>query len=122
MTPGRVRDERGSATVWLLALSGLLAVLGAAVVLVGAAVVARHRATTAADLAALAGAGRAVTGDPDPCAAVLTVAEANVAVVDGCTVQLGAVVVVHLHVGVRLGPIGTVHAGARARAGPVPPG
>ena len=45
---------------------GVLAVVGAAAVLVGAAVVARHRATAAADLAALAGAVRAVQGD-DAC-------------------------------------------------------
>ena len=51
-TPG---GERGSATVWVLALSGVLAVLGAACLLVGVAVVARHRAGAAADMAALAG-------------------------------------------------------------------
>ncbi|MCU1604427.1 MAG: hypothetical protein JWP46_892, partial [Modestobacter sp.] len=60
--------ERGSATVWVAALAGLLAAVGMAAVLVGAAVVGRHRAGTAADLAALAGAGRAVLGDPQACA------------------------------------------------------
>ena len=56
MTGRRPTGERGSATVWVLALAAVLATVGAAVVLVGAAVVARHRATTAADLAALAAA------------------------------------------------------------------
>ena len=64
MTGQRRAGERGSATVWVLALSAVLAVVGAAVVLVGAAVVARHRAAAAADLGALAAAGRAVAGDP----------------------------------------------------------
>jgi secretion/DNA translocation related TadE-like protein len=116
-----LRDERGSATVWVLALAGLLAALGAAVVLVGAAVVARHRATAAADLAALAGAGRAVLGGADACDAVRRIAEANDGVVDRCTVRAGAVVEVNLHVAVRLGPFGASRAVARARAGPVPP-
>ena len=71
MTPPmhrRFAGDRGSATVWTVALSGVLATLGMAAVLGGAAVVARHRATAAADLAALAAAGRAVTGSTDACA------------------------------------------------------
>ena len=56
--------ERGSATVWVLALAGVLALVGLAGVLVGAAAVARHRAGSAADLTALAAAGRAVLADP----------------------------------------------------------
>lgn len=118
---GRLADERGSATVWVLALAGLLAVLGGAVVLVSVAVVARHRATSAADLAALAGAGRAVLGDPDPCSAAARIASANGAVAEGCAVRPGAVVEVHVHVPVRLGPLGTFAAPARARAGPASP-
>ena len=42
--------EQGSATVWVLALSGVVAVVGVAAVLVGVAVGARHRATAAASL------------------------------------------------------------------------
>jgi secretion/DNA translocation related TadE-like protein len=122
VSPGLLREERGSATVWVLALAGLLAVLGAAVVLVGAAVVARHRATAAADLAALAGAGRAVMGEPDACATARGIAEANGGVVDGCAVRPGAVVEVHVHVPVRLGSLGAFTAAAHARAGPALPG
>ena len=65
----RAAGERGSATVWVVALSGVLAAIGVAAVLVGAAVVGRHRATAAADLAALAAAEHAVRGDPGACAA-----------------------------------------------------
>ena len=71
------RNDRGSATVWVLALCGVLMSLGAAAVLVGGAVAGRHRAEAAADLAALAAAGRAVSGAADPCAAAASVASAN---------------------------------------------
>jgi secretion/DNA translocation related TadE-like protein len=113
--------ERGSATVWVLALAGVLTLLGTAIVLAGVATVARHRAGAAADLAALAGAGRAVLGDPDACGRAARVAVANGAQMDGCAVRAGAVVEVRLHVPVRLGPFGTGRAAAQARAGPAPP-
>ena len=81
--------ERGSATVWVLALSTVLATIGLAVVLVGAAVVARHRATAAADLAALAGAVRAVRGDPGACDTAAEVATANSAERQSCSQGVG---------------------------------
>ncbi len=114
-------DERGSATVWMVALAGLLAAVGMAVVLVGAALVGRHRAGAAADLAALAGAGRAAVGDPQACAAAARVATANGGMLDGCDVRPGAVVEVRVRVPVRLGPLGVLVATGRARAGPVQP-
>lgn len=115
-----MRDEEGSATVWVVALAGLLAALGAVTVLVGAAVVARHRATTAADLTALAVAGRAVLADPAACAVGEEVAAANGAAVVSCRIDPGAVVSVEVTVPVRLGPLGVTAARAHARAGPVP--
>jgi secretion/DNA translocation related TadE-like protein len=114
--------ERGSATVWVLALSGVLATIGLAALLVGTAVVGRHRATTAADLAALAAAGQAVLGRPGACAAAAEVAAANSAELTACTVSDGAVVEVRVSVPVRLGLLGVHTATGRARAGPVPPG
>ncbi|WP_448614418.1 Rv3654c family TadE-like protein [Modestobacter sp. URMC 112] len=119
--PAVAAGERGSATVWVVALAGLLAAVGMATVLVGAAVVGRHRAGAAADLAALAGAGRAVLGDPAACAVATAVAVANGAAMDSCRVGADAVVEVHVRVPVRLGPLGTVSAGGRARAGPAAP-
>jgi secretion/DNA translocation related TadE-like protein len=117
---GRIpADERGSATVWVLALAALLGVLGAAVVLVGTAVVARHRASAAADLAALAAAGRAVVGDAGACAAAAWIARADGATLESCAVGADAVAEVHVRVPVRLGPFGLAGARARARAGPV---
>ncbi|MGK5110599.1 MULTISPECIES: Rv3654c family TadE-like protein [unclassified Geodermatophilus] len=113
--------ERGSATVWVVALSGVLAAIGVAAVLVGGAVVARHRATSAADLAALAAAERAVRGDSAACSVAAQVATANGAHLTACSVDAGAVVSVAVEVPVALGPLGVHRADARARAGPVPP-
>jgi len=113
--------ERGSATVWVVALAGLLAALGAAGVLVGAAVAGRHRATSAADLAALAGASRAVLGDPSACAVAARIAAANGALLASCAQLAGAEVQVEVRVPVPLGPLGSGEARARARAGPAPP-
>lgn len=117
----RAAEERGSATVWVVALSGVLAAIGVAAVLVGVAVIGRHRAAAAADLAALAAAERAVRGDPAACAVAEQVAGANGARLAACTVGGGAVVEVAVAVPVRLGPLGVLDAGARARAGPVTP-
>ncbi|MGY1806105.1 Rv3654c family TadE-like protein [Blastococcus sp. SYSU D00669] len=116
MRPDR---ERGSATVWVLALAGVLAAVGAAAVLVGAAVTARHRAGSAADLAALAAAGAAVRGDPGACAEAGALAARNGAELTACAVGADAVVTVTVAVPVRLGPLGLFAAEGRARAGPV---
>ncbi len=106
--------------MWTVALSGVLALIGTATVLVGAAVVARHRADAAADLTALAVAGRAVLGDPEACATGSSVARANRAELVRCTVGPDAVVAVEVAVPVRLGPVGVTRAVGHARAGPVP--
>lgn len=117
----RADDQRGSATVWVLMVCGVLAVIGAAAVLVGAAVVARHRASAAADLAALAGAAVAVEG-ADACGAAARFAGANAAELTACTETPEAVVDVEVSVPVRLGRLGVLSATARARAGPVTTG
>jgi secretion/DNA translocation related TadE-like protein len=111
--------ERGSATVWVLALSAVLALLATAGVLVGVASVARHRAGGAADLAALAAAGRTVLGDPAACEVAAEVAAANGAELTGCRVTNGRVVEVTVRVAVELGRLGMHSSTGRARAGPV---
>jgi len=105
----------------VLVLCGVLAVVGAAAVLTGAAVVARHRATAAADLAALAGAVRAVQG-ADACGSAGQLAAATTAELTTCQVTPEAVVEVTVSVPVRLGRLGIFSATARARAGPVTAG
>lgn len=117
-TPGGPEADEGAATV--LACVGvmvLLLVTGVAVH-VGAAMLARQRAETAADLAALAGAGQVVRGAETACAVAGIVARANAAELTGCrTDGLDLLVEVAVDVG---GPLGGAAAG-RARAGPVAP-
>jgi secretion/DNA translocation related TadE-like protein len=103
----------------VLGLSAVLGVFGVSVVLMGAAMTARHRASTAADMAALAAAGHAVLGDPGPCDAAARIARANGADLDRCAVGAEATVEVVVGVPVRLGPAGNFVASAHARAGPV---
>ncbi|HET9142113.1 Rv3654c family TadE-like protein [Actinophytocola sp.] len=62
----RVRD-RGSASVWGAGGIAVVLVLIGLVVGIGAAAVTRHRAASAADLAALAAAAHAVSGERSAC-------------------------------------------------------
>ncbi len=56
----------GSASLWALSMAMVLWVCVAGVVLAGVAVIARHRAATAADMAALAGASTLARGESAP--------------------------------------------------------
>ena len=102
--------------------------VAAVVVVRSLAVLARHRAEAAADLAALAAAGRIGTGG-DPCAAARQVAAADRATLRTCTLTLdpdgrsGTVrVVVAMRVDLPIAGAGTATARARAaRLPPVPP-
>jgi secretion/DNA translocation related TadE-like protein len=80
----------------------------------GAAVIARHRAAAAADLAALAAASAAVTGQNAPCAVAADITTAGSARLDSCEVEGWEVrVVVSSAAGIL-----NQRATARARAGP----
>ncbi len=80
--------ERGSGTVLAVAAIGVLLVMTTAGLQLGAAATAAHRARTAADLAALAGASALQAGQADACARAAVVAQRNGAQVIDCT--LGA--------------------------------
>ena len=113
--------DRGSASIWVLACCGLVAVIAYASVLRTSAVLARHRVETAADFAALAGAGR-IGVSTDVCGAAAEIAVVNGARVVECVPTLGAdgrsgVVSVRLAMGVRLAVVGTRTVVASARAG-----
>jgi secretion/DNA translocation related TadE-like protein len=83
----RVAD-RGSATIWV-AIACLVTWSVAIVALsVGGVVAARHRAASAADLAALAGAQTLAAGGGDPCVAAQRVASAARARVVSCDVAI----------------------------------
>ena len=79
----------GSATIWVLSCCVLVMLLGYLGVARTEAVLARHRADAAADLAALAAAGRIGAGT-DVCGAASGLAAANGAAVRSCSVRLAA--------------------------------
>lgn len=119
------RHDDGSATIWVLALAMLMWVAAAGAVATAAAVAARHRAASAADLSALAGAQvlateTSVKGRDIACAAVSAVAAANHATVVSCATN-GAVVDVVVAVRTaglaRLAALASTVSG-HARAGP----
>jgi secretion/DNA translocation related TadE-like protein len=84
---------------------------------VGSAVVARHRAQAAADLAALAAAGRLTSGPQAACASAASLTARMSARMASCSVD-ELDVVVAAEVSVRLGRWGVHVARASARAGP----
>jgi secretion/DNA translocation related TadE-like protein len=111
-------DDRGAATIWtaggiaavMVVVSGLLSFV--------AAVVTRHRAESAADLAALAAASWAVAGEERACAQARWVAEQMGVGLRSCRLSsLDALVEVVAEPAGVLGEFGG--AAAKARAGPV---
>ncbi|MBM9461150.1 flp pilus-assembly TadE/G-like family protein [Nocardioides sp. zg-536] len=118
-TPTVPTGQRGAATVLVVAMCGVLLLVGAGTGVVAALVVAHRQAQGAADLAALAGATvLAEPGRGDPCGAAGEVAAANGAALVSCTVQ-GQDVLVEVSVaGPRwLGQVEDLR--GEARAGPV---
>lgn len=113
--------ERGSASIWVLAVASLLLVVAGVVTVRGLAVLARHRAESAADLAALAAAARIGFGGA-PCAAAGAIAVANGAVLRSCAAAVSAdgrtgQVLVRVGLSVRLPGVGAREVVASARAG-----
>ena len=117
----RTRTDRGAATVFAAAIAMILALAATAALLVSAVVVASHRARSAADLAALAGAAAEAVGD-DPCSASRVNAQANGGQVLTCRLSGDAtsfVVAVSVSVSTGLSsPLPTI-ASASAHAGNV---
>jgi secretion/DNA translocation related TadE-like protein len=120
MTSGG-RAERGSASVWVLACSALVLLIGVATSLRTEAVLARHRAESAADFAALAAAGR-IGLRGDGCAAASALAAANGAALVRCRMTLrldgrAGTVDVSVSLAIRLPALGVERVIATARAG-----
>ena len=80
------RGERGSATLFAVAVVGVLVLVGAALGVAGAMVHTHRVAQSAADLAALA-AAQSRAGGGDACEAAAAVAAANDARLDSCAVD-----------------------------------
>lgn len=88
MTPHRSPVARGAATVLVVAMAGVLLLVGAAAGVVGALFVAHRTAQAAADLAAVAGAtALAEHSGRDPCREAAEIATANGATLTACTAR-----------------------------------
>ncbi|GAA4056580.1 Rv3654c family TadE-like protein [Nonomuraea soli] len=109
--------DRGSATLWSVALMALLMIAATAITTVGAAHVARHRAQTSADLSALAAAKLAIADPDEACRAAKRIAEANRAALTNCALA-AEMVDVDTAVRITLPAIGERIITAHARAGP----
>jgi secretion/DNA translocation related TadE-like protein len=115
--PNLIRAEHGSASLVAVAMMAVLLAITVGGVYVGSAVVARHRAQSAADLAALAAAVHVTDGTAASCAQASAVAGAMGAAVRHCVVD-DLDVVVTVEAPVSLGRMGFGPARASARAGP----
>lgn len=109
--------DTGIATVW--AAAGVAVLMSALLVglHIGAAITARHRAEAAADLGALAAAGRAALGTPTACARAVDIVSRTAGTVTRCELS-GWEAVVEVEVPVPGTGLGPTVATGRARAGP----
>ena len=114
----RRREDRGAATIFVLAVGLVLVAAGIAGAAVGSARIGRHRAQAAADLGALAGAAQAIEGTEAACAQAARFVVANSGQVTSCEVH-GLEIVIRTKVTITPLPGLTRHAEAAARAGPV---
>ncbi|WFE23102.1 flp pilus-assembly TadE/G-like family protein [Solwaraspora sp. WMMD937] len=116
--PGADVGQRGSASLWLLAVGLTLVAAGMAGALIGAVRLARQQASVAADLAALAGAARVFAGQGVVCERAAEVAGRNGGRLRACSVDGMEVVVT-----VEVTPLPATGVGrpvsATARAGPL---
>lgn len=117
-TPSRpYTGDRGSATVWGVALMGLLMAVATALAGVGSLRVARHRVNAAADLSALAAAKLVLLDPESACARAASLAAANGIKLTKCQVS-GEIVDVWTELTVTLPIFGTRTLTGRSRAGP----
>ena len=112
-------NDRGSATVWAAGgIAAMLLTVGL-VVAIGAAAITRHRASAAADLAALAAAAHAIEGEGSACARAGWVADQMQAHMVVCRLR-GWDAEVEITARPPDLVLGFGSATAHARAGPVP--
>jgi secretion/DNA translocation related TadE-like protein len=111
-------DDEGLASILGAFVVAAIVVVTALVLYTGGAVAARHRAQSAADFAALAGASALDSGNVAGCDAAREMAAANGAELDDCRVEDWDLQV-HVHVRTALSRFGVRDAVAVSRAGPV---
>ncbi|ADB29681.1 hypothetical protein Kfla_0560 [Kribbella flavida DSM 17836] len=112
-------DERGGATLLVLFTALFLLAVGALATVWSTISLAHHRASAAADLAALSAAQAIQSGIPNPCAAATRAAATQQATISRCA-QQGEAVSVAASVTLRLGALGTPTITTYAHAGPHP--
>ena len=112
--------DRGSATLWGVALMGLLLAVATAFAMVGSVRVARHRVNTAADLSALAAAQWAVIDPKAACVRAGKLATRNGAELTDCKLT-NDIADVWTSLTISLPLLGPRTLTGRARAGPVDP-
>lgn len=117
---GDRQRDRGSGTVWVIALMALVWLVAVIAMTVGGARVARHRAHAAADLAALAAASHVMAGSERACAVAATVARSGHGQLTACVLR-GRIADVEVVVVARAPGVGPIRVVAFARAGPVLP-
>ena len=121
----RDAGDAGAASVLVLALASVLALIACVLVALAVAGTSRHRAAVAADLGALAAAGRALQGPAAACALADQIVRAQGGQLTGCWVD-GEISEIEVSVrpGGTVGMLGAAR--GRARAGPAgalrPPG
>ncbi|TDE26674.1 hypothetical protein E1295_43945 [Nonomuraea mesophila] len=109
--------ERGSATLWGVALMGLLMAVATALAAVGSVRVAGHRVGSAADLSALAAAEMALTDPEGACLRASAIAARNGAKLTRCEIR-DEVADVWTTMSISLPIAGTRTLTGRSRAGP----
>ena len=114
-------SDSGVATVWAAAAVAVLTTVLVACLHLGAALLARHRAESAADLAALAAAREAVRGEVPACRRAAEIAAAMGGEVARCRL-VGWNALVEVRVPLPFALPGLTTANGRAMAGPDPAG
>lgn len=115
----RLRGDDGVASVWAATAAAVVLLTAGLCVDVAGAVRARHVAAAAADLSALAAAGRSVQGPGPACALAADIAARNGAQITGCRLDGWDALVETRTSWSGLLPVHAA-ATARARAGPAP--
>jgi secretion/DNA translocation related TadE-like protein len=120
MSVGGRRDDRGSASIWVVSCCALLMVIAGVATIRALAVLARHRAESGADLAALAAAGQIGVSDAG-CGEAARIARRNGTRLRACASRLApdgrsGTVLVEVVLTIRLPVVGDRKVMATARA------
>lgn len=110
--------DRGSGTLWMLALIGMVWSIAVMAMTVGSVRAARHRAYAAADLSALAAAAHAMDGVKSACRLAAVVARDSGGRLRRCVLRDRVSEVVVTSDVRTVVSLGRLAATARARAGP----